>query len=894
MAMNANELRESFLSFFEERGHRRVPSSSLVPGDDPTLLFTNAGMNQFKDVFLGAETRDYARATSSQKCLRVSGKHNDLEQVGRTARHHTFFEMLGNFSFGDYFKRDAIRFAHEFLVQVCSLDPELLWYTVFAGEAGFAAEEEAYDLWIEEAGAPAARVLRLGEKDNFWRMGDTGPCGPCTEIHFDQGAESGCGNEDCSPACDCDRYLEIWNLVFMQFDQRADGSVRDLPAPSVDTGMGLERLAAVVQGVPSNYGTDLFRGILQAVGQAVGRPFGQDAHVDVSLQVIADHLRAITFLVSDGVTPASGDRGYVVRRVLRRAATHAHLLGQEPPFLFRFIPTVVQEMGDAYPEIREQCDYVVKVCRMEEESFRDTLQRGHAPLGDLIRRASDAGLQEIPGEEVFPLYDSLGLPLDQIVATAHQAGLRIAMAGFQREMDRQKKRSQAAWKGGADAGSQEFYRDLAGRMTTHFKGYDTLMVEDARVLGLLQSGTEVKELSGEGGQGEVILDRSPFYAEAGGQIGDVGTLSCPDGSVHVRVLDTVAPVPGLVVHRVQVERGTVRMGASLMAQVDAELRPETMRNHTATHLLHAALQEVLGLHARQAGSYVGPDRLRFDFNHMQAMTAAEIRQVEERVNTVILENRPVSKTVMDRDEAVSSGAIAFFGEKYGDQVRVVDVPGFSRELCGGTHCHRTGQIGPFRILSERGVSAGVRRVEAVTGRVALQRFATGDGILARMEAMLSVPREKAEETLQRNLGRQRELEKEVERLKLKLAAAGTGQDLSQEVRKVDGVQVLAREVAGLDRSAMRNLADSLKAEIQPGIVVLGSTEGKRVSLLVSVTEDLRHRVDAREVVRELAGIVGGGGGGHATMAEAGGRDPERLGEALAASTDVVERLLGAS
>ncbi len=892
--MKANELREGFLSFFEERGHRRVPSSSLVPGDDPTLLFTNAGMNQFKDVFLGGDTRDYARATSSQKCLRVSGKHNDLEQVGRTARHHTFFEMLGNFSFGDYFKRDAIRFAHEFLVGVCKLDPELLWYTVFAGEGRFAADDEAYDLWLEEAGAPAARVLRLGEKDNFWRMGDTGPCGPCTEIHFDQGAELGCGKEDCSPACDCDRYLEIWNLVFMQFDQRADGSVRDLPAPSVDTGMGLERLAAVVQGVHSNYGSDLFTRILQAVGEAAGHPFGEDAQVDVSLQVIADHLRAITFLVSDGVTPASGDRGYVVRRVLRRAATHAHLLGQEPPFLFRFIPTVVEEMGGAYPEIREQCDYVVKVCRMEEESFRDTLQRGHAPLDDLIRRTRDAGLAEIPGEEVFPLYDSLGLPMDQIVATAHQAGLGITMMGFEREMARQKKRSQAAWKGGADAASKEFYRDLAGRVATDFQGYDTLIVKQAKVLALLQSGAEIEELGGEGAQGEVILARTPFYAEAGGQIGDVGTLHSPDGSIQARVLGTVAPVPGLIVHRVQVERGRVRAGASLTAQVDTEVRPETMRNHTATHLLHAALQEVLGPHARQAGSYVGPDRLRFDFNHMQAMTAAEIRQVEDRVNAVILENREVSKTVMDREQALSSGAVAFFGDKYGDLVRVVDVPGFSRELCGGTHCDGTGQIGPFRILSERGISAGVRRLEAVTGRVALQRFATGDGILARLEEILSVPREKAEETLQHNLARQRELQKEVERLKLKLAAAGPGQDLSQEVREVDGVQVLAREVGGLDRSAMRNLADSLKAKIQPGIVVLGSTEGKRVSLLVSVSEDLRHRVDARKVIRELASIVGGGGGGHATMAEAGGRDPERLSEALAATTGVVERLLEGS
>ncbi len=888
--MKASDLREKFLSFFEARGHRRVPSASLVPGDDPSLLFTNAGMNQFKDVFLGSESRDYARAVSSQKCLRVSGKHNDLEEVGPSPQHHTFFEMLGNFSFGDYFKRDAIAYAHEFLVDTCGLAPEKLWFTVFGGSGDFPPDDEAYDLWLSETGAPAERVVRLGEKDNFWRMGDTGPCGPCTEIHVDQGEAFGCGRPDCKPGCHCDRYLEVWNLVFMQFVQRADGSVRPLPAPSVDTGMGLERLAAVVQGVPSNYGSDLFRPILQAVGEASGHRIGGDPESDISLQVIADHLRAITFLISGGVTPSSSDRGYVVRRILRRAATHAHLLGQEPPFLYRFVPVVVDEMGGAYPELIEHRDYVMRICRMEEEGFGETLRRGQVPLRDLIARTRDRGLEEIPGAEVFPLRDSLGLPLDLIESTALQAGMRIEYAGFDRELERQKERSRAAWKGGGGE-SQERYRDLSGDHKTEFLGYQTLRVEEAKVLAVLDEGTEKRALEGSGARGEIILDQTPFYAEAGGQVGDVGVLEKADGSFRARVTGTVSPVPGLVLHRLEVTEGCLKPGETVVASVDERLRPDTMRNHTATHLLHAALQEVLGPHARQAGSLVEPGRLRFDFNHMQPMSPAEIEQVENRVNEVILGNVAVTKSVMSREEALSSGAIAFFGEKYGDEVRVVDVAGFSKELCGGTHCDRTGQIGPLSILSEKGISAGVRRIEAVTGHAALERMKNGEQLLSRLEGILSVPRRDTAAAVERVLRREKDLQKEVDALKLKLATAGPGEDAAQEVKQVDGVQVLARQVSGLDRSAMRQLADSLKQKIQPGVVVLGSTEEGRVSLLVSVTDDLRDRLDAREVVKSLARIVGGGGGGHATMAEAGGRNPERLGEALEASSSAVGEAL---
>ncbi|MGD8374528.1 MAG: alanine--tRNA ligase [Acidobacteriota bacterium] len=888
--MTGNELRERFLAFFEEREHRRVPSSSLVPGDDPTLLFTNAGMNQFKDVFLGQESRDYRRATSSQKCLRVSGKHNDLEEVGRTARHHTFFEMLGNFSFGDYFKRDAIVFARDFLVGTCGVPFDRLWFTVYDGEGGFPPDEEAHGFWLRDVEAPEGRILRLGQKDNFWRMGDTGPCGPCTEVHVDQGDDVGCRRPACDPSCDCDRFLEVWNLVFMQYEQRADGSVRDLPARSVDTGMGLERLAAVVQGVKSNYESDLFQPIIREVAERTGHPYGAAHSADTSLRVIADHLRAITFLIADGVTPSNSDRGYVVRRILRRAGTHAWLLGKHPPFLHRFVPVVVREMGAAYPDLREREDYVARICRLEEEGFAETLQRGMGPLEEMIVKARAEGLREIPGHLAFHLYDSLGLPRDQIVAAVQQADLAVDWTGFEREMEAQRERARAAAKG-ADGASREIYRDLSRRISSEFLGYEALDVEDARVLALLQDGESADRVVGEGVRFDMVLDRTPFYAEAGGQVGDVGTISGAGGA-RARVIATSAPVPGLTVHRTELLQGELRVGRPVAARVDPEVRPHTMRNHTATHLLHAALQSVLGSHARQAGSYVGPDRLRFDFNHFQPMTAGELDRVEDLVNGVILEDRPVSKQVMNREEAVASGAVAFFGEKYGDRVRVVDVPGFSRELCGGTHCERTGQIGPFRILSEKGISAGVRRIEAITGMEAVRRFRDADRTLERVLEMLGSGREGAGEALERVLRREKQLEKEVERLRVRLAAAGPASAAAEDVQDVDGVRVLARQVEDLDRPGLRNLADSLKQKIAPGVVVLGTVAGEKVALLVAVSDELKERLDARVVIRELASIVGGGGGGHAAMAEAGGREPGRLAEALRSSLPVVRRLLG--
>ena len=889
--LSGDDLRERFLAFFEERQHRRVPSASLVPGGDPTLLFTNAGMNQFKDVFLGQEERDYRRATSSQKCLRVSGKHNDLEEVGRTARHHTFFEMLGNFSFGDYFKRDAILFARDFLVEACDLPFDRLWFTVYDGEGGFPPDDEAFALWRDVGGAPEDRILRLGEKDNFWRMGETGPCGPCTEIHFDQGPQVGCGRPDCDPGCDCDRYLEIWNLVFMQYVQRSDGEVRDLPAQSVDTGLGLERLAAVSQGVLTNYDTDLFTPILTAVAQAAGREYGADPHGDISLRVIGDHLRAITFLVADGVTPSNTERGYVLRRILRRAGTHGWLLGQDPPFLHQFVPTVIERMGRAYPDLAKQQDYIMRVCRLEEESFAGTLARGMGPLQEVIERARAEGRTEIPGEWVFPLYDSLGLPRDQILAAIAQARMTVELKGFEEQMDRQRNRARAAARDAGAGTSAEVYGDLG--LTSSFEGYDTLHVQDARVTALLQDGARTGEV--RQGDFEMVLERTPFYSEAGGQIGDEGWVESADGDTRARIEGTFSPVAGMTVHRGHLERGCLAEGDTVNAQVDPEVRPHTMRNHTATHLLHAALQEVLGPHARQAGSYVGPDRLRFDFNHLQPMTPEEITRVEDRVNAIVLDDLEVTKTVMDRQEALESGAAAFFGEKYGDRVRVVTVPGFSRELCGGTHCDRTGQIGVFKMLSEKGISAGVRRLEALTGRGALRRMRDSEGVLARLEAMVGSPREEALSAVARSLRHEKELEKELDRLRLKLAAAGPGDDIRGDVREVEGgVKVLARQVEDLDRPAMRTLADTLKQKIRPGIVVLGSEAAGKAALLVSVSDDLRERLDARHVIRELAAIVGGGGGGHATLAEAGGKDPSRIPEALGASAGVVERLLGES
>jgi alanyl-tRNA synthetase len=850
--MRGNQVRSTFLDYFAGHEHRLVRSAPLIPAGDATLLFTNAGMNQFKDVFQGREQRDYVRAVSAQKCLRVSGKHNDLEQVGRTARHHTFFEMLGNFSFGDYFKEAAVEYAWDLLTRVYGIDGSRITATVFAGEEGLPADEEAEQLWLRIAGLPQERVLRLGAKENFWRMGATGPCGPCSELHYDQGIEVGCGSADCEgPACDCDRFLEIWNLVFMQFDQQADGELSHLPAPSIDTGMGLERLTAVLQGKKTNYDTDLFTPLIQAVAASAGVDADAGGEIRVSLQVISDHLRAISFLVADGIVPSNDGRGYVLRRVLRRAYRHGRSLGHQGPFLHRLTRVVVEEMGAAYPELNASSEIIDEVCLAEEERFGETLVESLGLLETCF--AENATSSSIPGKELFRLYDTFGLPMDVAEDMARERGYQLDMAGFEAAMADQRRRARASWKGGMTESAAQVYQDLAtAGMTTEFLGYETC-TSTAQVSALVIDGQQVETLSA-GGTAEVILDRTPLYAESGGQVGECGELLWEDGRADVE--HSTAPVPGLIAHRVILGEGTLSVGSPVEVRCLPEERLATRRNHTATHLLHAALKQVLGMHVKQAGSLVAPDRLRFDFTHYQPLTTARLREIEDLVNAQIVANATVTTSIQPLEEALAGGAMALFGEKYGETVRVVSVPGFSTELCGGLHCRAAGDIGLLKILGERGISAGVRRLEAVTGTGALQRFRQDEEILVDLAAGLGVPREDVVPAAERLLQQKKELQKELDRLRLKMAGSG---DSGDQAEQVDGLRVLARRVEDLDRGQMRQLADGLKKKAD--VVVLGTRREDRVALLVAVRDVASGRVPARQLVDRLARMCGGRGGG---------------------------------
>jgi alanyl-tRNA synthetase len=882
--MRGAEIRRTFLDYFAQRGHRVVSSSPLVPVGDPTLLFTNAGMNQFKDVFLGREKRDYVRAASSQKCLRVSGKHNDLEEVGRTARHHTFFEMLGNFSFGDYFKADAIEFAWELVTEVYGVDPGRLIATVFGGEDGVAADEEAAELWRQRAGLPVERILRLGASENFWRMGETGPCGPCSELHYDQGEGLGCGRDDCAgPACECDRYLEIWNLVFMQFDQEADGTMAPLPAPSIDTGMGLERMAAVLQGKTSNYQTDLFVPLMKDVASATGVSDEAGGDTLVSLQVISDHLRAIAFLVADGIIPSNEGRGYVLRRILRRAFRHGRLLGHQGPFLHALSGVVVDEMGETYPELAASRSVIDEVCRAEEERFEETLDESLKLLeGSFARHEAR---RVIPGEELFRLYDTFGLPLDLAEEMARERGYELDRDGFQAALESQRSRARESWRGGASEAEDRTHAALAERgLKTVFLGYESGEADGA-VLALVADGRETDGL-GSGSAGEAILDQTPLYAEAGGQVGETGDLSWEGG--RARVTNSVAPARGLIAHRIEIIEGELRVGDRVEVRTRPEERQATRRNHTATHLLHAALRTVLGPHVKQAGSLVAPDRLRFDFTHYRSLTPARLHEIEDMVNSWIIANRAVETQVLPLEEAVQAGAMALFGEKYDAMVRVVSVPGFSTELCGGLHCAATGDIGLFKIVSERGISAGVRRVEALTARGALARFRADEETLEALSEEMGVPREELLAAADRLHRRQKELLREVDRLRLKMESGSTAGE-TDRVESVDGLKILSRRIEDLDRGQMRQLADSLRAKAD--VVVLGTRREDRVALLVAVSPEVAKRVPARRVIHRLARVCGGGGGGKDTLAEAGGRDPSKLDEALAMGSAVVREIL---
>ena len=871
--MTGNEIRTRFLTYFADRGHTVVSSSGIIPKNDPTLMFTNAGMNQFKDCFLGLEKRGYTRACSSQKCVRAGGKHNDLENVGRTARHHTFFEMLGNFSFGDYFKKEAIAYAWEFLTEDLKLDKSRLYVSVYTDD------DEAADIWHFQEGIPRDRIFRFGEKDNFWSMGDTGPCGPCTEIFYDQGPEVGCGKPDCTVGCDCDRYMEIWNNVFMQFNRSADGTMTPLPKPSVDTGMGLERITAVMQGVGSNYDTDLLQGIIRHVERLSGKKYGADEKDDVSMRVIADHSRAVTFLICDGALPSNEGRGYVLRRIMRRAARHAKMLGFAEPMLFHTVDAVRDMMGDSYPELLERETYIKKVVLAEEQRFAETLDRGLAILNDETATLRSAGKTVIPGDVLFKLYDTFGFPIDLTADIVEGEGFSIDEAGFEVCMERQREQAREHWKGSGEAGIAQVYKELHNRgLRSRFVGYDEMTVY-APVTAIVREGVEVESaMAGE--TIEVVTDTTPFYGDSGGQKGDRGMIST--GNAHLEVVATSRPYPDLIVHHAVVREGTLATGDAADLKVELSSRGATARNHTATHLLQSALRQVLGDHVKQAGSLVAPDRLRFDFTHFSAMTDAEIRRVEELVNGFIMANDPVATTQMGINEAIEAGATALFDEKYGDTVRVVRVGDVSMELCGGTHVRASGDIGLFKIVTETGIAAGVRRIEALTGTGALGLVQQMEDEQRAMAALLKAEGGNPLDRLEKVLARQRELQREIESLQGKLNAAASG-DLLSQVSEVNGVKLLAVQVQVEDIKALRDLSDTLKERIGEGVICLGAAIGGKANLLVAVTKGLSVRFKAGDIIKQLAPIVGGSGGGKPELAQAGGSSPEKLDEALAAA-----------
>lgn len=853
--MSTAALRNSFLDFFQRKQHEKVTSSSLVPGNDKTLLFTNAGMVQFKDVFLGDEQRSYTRATSSQRCVRAGGKHNDLENVGYTARHHTFFEMLGNFSFGDYFKREAINYAWEYLTVVLKLPPEKLWITVFE------EDQEAADIWLNEIGVSAERFSRIGAKDNFWQMGDTGPCGPCTEIFYDHG-ENIWGGPPGTPEEDGDRYIEIWNLVFMQYDRAKDGTMTPLPKPSVDTGMGLERLAAVMQGVHSNYEIDLFQALLKAVADLANT----DDLNNASLNVIADHIRSCSFLIIDGVLPSNEGRGYVLRRIIRRAARHGHKLGLSEPFFHKLVAALVAEMGEAYPELAAAQTQVELVLHKEEQRFAETLGQGMKILDEAIAALSD---KQLSGELIFKLYDTYGFPIDLTADIARERGLTLDEQGFEQAMAAQRARARAAGKFAMD------YNDkLAVEGQTDFTGY-TQAKSAARVVGLFQQNQPVNTLS-VGDEGQIILDATPFYAESGGQIGDRGELISDTGCFRVRDTQKQGDV---FVHFGVMQSGELTIDQALNAEIDTQRRQQIVLNHSATHLMHSALREVLGTHVEQKGSLVTEDRLRFDFSHFDALTSSQLAKVEALVNQQIRANAAADIATMSMDAAREKGAMALFGEKYGDEVRVVQM-GFSTELCGGTHVERTGDIGLFKIISEGGVAAGVRRIEAVTGENALQLILETEQRLQQAANLLKAQPATVEEKLEAILQKNRALEKELAQLKGKLASQA-GSDLASNAVDIAGIKVLAAKLDGVEPKSLRDTVDQLKNKLGKAIIVLGTVANDKVSLVAGVTKAETKQIKAGDVVNHVAKQVGGKGGGRPDMAMAGGNDAAALDGALA-------------
>ena len=887
--MTGNEIRNTFFNYFARNGHKIVKSSPLLPANDPTLLFTNAGMNQFKDVFLGAESRDYKRATTSQKCVRAGGKHNDLDEVGKTARHHTFFEMLGNFSFGDYFKEDAIRFAWDLLVNEMKMDPTRLWFTVFAGDDEVSADEEAISLW-EKAGARSDRIMRFGRKDNFWQMGETGPCGPCSEIHYYLGdnPEDPKFNKSEYVNGPGDDTIEIWNLVFMQYNriETEPGKYRldPLPAPSVDTGAGLERVTAVLQGVKSNYETDLIRPIIEFTAKLAGKSYKyEDTEESISMRVIADHARATAFLIADGIFPGNDTRGYVLRKIMRRAIWHGHKLGFKDLFFHKVTNFVIDQFGEAYPELRETRHIIDRVVTTEEKLYGSTVGAGLNILEEVMKKSSG---KVVAGADVFKLYDTYGLRYDLIDYVASQKGFTLDQEGFDAELDKQRRRARESWKGGAAKQVSPLYKQIAEKGRSVFTGYGDTELTGAKVTALIKGGELVTQLK-VGDKAEVVLDQTPFYAESGGQIGDTGVMENED--TRLLVNDTLSPTSGVIAHQVEIEQGTLKVGDSVNAHVDSERRSRTMANHTATHLMHAALREVLGPHVKQAGSLVSPDRLRFDFTHFAPLTSDEIAEIERLVNEQTLKNSHVSKEEKSLDEALESGAMALFGEKYTDRVRVVNVPGFSTELCGGTHVNATGDIGVFKIISDASIASGTRRIEAVTGKGAYERFALSESLLNEASARLNTAPRSLPSELERLQSHLKEQQREIERLKLKLAQ-GVSAPADEKIDEINGIKLLVRKVENLGKDGRRQLADSLSKKIAPGVVILAEVAEGSASLVVMVSKEATSRIQAGAIIRELTAISGKKGGGKPDLAE-GGALPEKLDETLSAAFQIIEKLL---
>lgn len=874
--ISSKEIRKKFVEYFEKHNHKNVRSSSLVPSDDPTLLFTNAGMVQFKRVFMGEDKRDYSRAVTYQKCVRAGGKHNDLENVGYTARHHTFFEMLGNFSFGDYFKEDAIKFAWELLTEGYRLPKEKLLISIYEDD------DEAFEIWNKIIGIPREKIYRMGEKDNFWAMGDTGPCGPCSEIHIDRGNEHGCGSPDCELGCECDRFLELWNLVFMQFNRDESGKLTPLPKPSIDTGMGLERIASILQGAKTNYETDLFVPIIKKVEDLSGIKAGQSEQSDVAMKVIADHSRAACFLIGDGVLPSNEGRGYVLRRIMRRAIRYGRQLGLNRPFLHETSKVVMDMMNDVFPELKDSGSFIMNVIENEEKRFSETLDFGLKHLDEAVAELEGRNDSTVPGDLIFKLYDTYGFPPDIVKDVLKSKNFNLDMDGFESCMEKQRQMSK---KDMTFSSAIEAYKELASQgFRTDFEGYSSTE-SSSEIVKIVKDGQETDRAVQEETV-DIVVKNTPFYAQAGGQSGDSGLIKKEGFEGYV--FDTVNDPSGIRVHKVRINKGEIKKGETVVLAVDEEKRKSTARNHTATHLLHAALKNILGDHVKQAGSLVSHDRLRFDFTHFSPVSLEEIEKIEQWVNKRVIENYSVSVDEMSMDEAINSGATALFEEKYGERVRVVSVEDVSMELCGGTHASRSGDIGLFKILSETGIAAGVRRMEALTGQMALLYVQERERQLAEAASLFRERPENLVSRLDKHIKHSKELEKEVEKLKSRIAESKSG-NIDDEIKIVSGINVLSKEVEADNQGALRELTDKLKNKIKSGIILLGAKSGDKVFLTAGVTKDLTDRFNAGKLVKECAALVGGGGGGRPDMAQAGGTDPSKLSDALNFIFELVEK-----